>query len=101
MRWLCVAVLLSACSPRPEPAVIPPKIVPRVMPSTGEADRARAEAARHIATDPTIENQRLLRIMELSEAVRRARDTEKAHPSTKHVRAMRNATSALLGYLRP
>lgn len=102
MRWVCLALFLAGCSPKPSPVafVAPvPHAIPHQEALTAEAEAARYAARRAVA-DPTADNQRLIRVIDLTETMRRAVSVARAHPTHGNRTAAREAIRRLRVFVR-
>lgn len=94
---------LAACSSS-EPVVVPEPhaliVAPVTPPVVREAARTQAQAKRYVETRPDLSSAELIRMLELSEAMRRAVHRVQAHRSAANVRAVRQAIDALRGFMR-
>lgn len=104
-RWLVLLALLAGCSTDAPPATVEPRDVafsahspiPGVI---DEAVKVQRDAAHVAATHDDLSVKDLLRMMELTSAVRSAVRQMKAHRTPANVAAVRASIAALREFTR-
>lgn len=94
---------LAGCAipePAPEPTEQPRPVIVE-QPVVKEAAKTKAAARRYVEARPDLSSAELIRMLDLSQAMRRAVRRARAHPTVRNIRGAKDAIQALRGFMAP